>query len=193
MEKIMEKLKVLIGVDESNMTGSVRGFGRKMEWCPARDYLANPNEGRYLSEMVVYVGLPPNTEQFREKRAKKEKFVHYLRTKGFMVVIKEGHPAGIGEYKSNVDVLMSNDLLELASEIRPDIVVICSGDYEFGDLARRLRRKGIRVEVASVGDKLSNELKAAANSVIDLEPLLNQFERMDPQAGVIGTDAVFDL
>ncbi|MGB8805546.1 MAG: hypothetical protein WCC93_11525, partial [Chthoniobacterales bacterium] len=40
----------------------------------------------------------------------------------------------------------------------------------------KLRRHGIRVEVASVAANLGNTLRAAANDVIDLAPLFRTFE-----------------
>jgi uncharacterized LabA/DUF88 family protein len=42
----------------------------------------------------------------------------------------------------------------------------------------QLRRRGIRVEVASVSANLGSGLKSAANEVIDLAPLLATFEPM---------------
>jgi len=44
-----------------------------------------------------------------------------------------------------------------------------------------LRRRGIRVEVASVAANLGNLLKSAANDVIDLAPLFRMFEMMKVQ------------
>jgi uncharacterized LabA/DUF88 family protein len=42
----------------------------------------------------------------------------------------------------------------------------------------QLRRRGIRVEVASIGPNLGSGLKSAANRVIDLAPLFATFEMM---------------
>jgi uncharacterized LabA/DUF88 family protein len=93
-----------------------------------------------------------------------------------MVVTKDGAPAEEGHYKANVDVMMAIDALELSIEIRPDVVILVTGDADFAYLAIKLRRHGIRVEVASVAANLGNILKAAANDVIDLGPLFRTFE-----------------
>ncbi len=53
--------KVLILVDESNIGSSVRTAGRGLDWLKLREFLAGPNTGRDLIEMVVYAGLPPAT------------------------------------------------------------------------------------------------------------------------------------
>src|SRR5438874_6864912 len=173
--------RVLILVDESNVGSSVRTAGRGLDWIKLRDFLAGPATDRDLIEMVVYAGLPPATPAWQEERDKKNKFVHWLRSNGFMVVTKDGSPAEEGHYKANVDVMMALDALELSIEMRPDLVILVTGDADFAYLAIKLRRHGIRVEVASVAANLGNILRSAANEVIDLAPLFRTFEIMKVQ------------
>src|ERR1700751_3782420 len=168
--------RVLILVDESNVSSSVRTVGRGLDWIKLRDFLAGPNSGRDLIEIVVYAGLPPPIPAWQEERDKKNKFVHWLRSNGFMVVTKDGAPAEEGHYKANVDVMMAIDALELSIEIRPDVVILVTGDADFAYLATKLRRHAIRVEVASVAGNLGNILRSAANDVIDLAPLFRTFD-----------------
>jgi uncharacterized LabA/DUF88 family protein len=170
--------RLLVLVDESNIGSSVRTAGRGLDWLKLRDFLAGPDTERELIEMVVYAGLPPATPTWQEERDKKNKFMHWLRSNGFMVVTKDGAPAEEGHYKANVDVMMAIDALELSVEMRPDVVILVTGDADFAYLAVKLRRRGIRVEVASVAQNLGNILKSAANQVIDLEPLFRTFEMM---------------
>ncbi len=176
--------KLLVLVDESNIGSSVRTAGRGLDWLKLRDFLAGPNTGRELIEMVVYAGLPPAIPIWQEERDKKNKFVHWLRSNGFMVVTKDGSPAEEGHYKANVDVMMAIDALELSVEMRPDVVILVTGDTDFAYLAIKLRRRGIRVEVASVAQNLGNILRSAANEVIDLAPLFRTFEMMKIQDAV---------
>src|SRR5881398_4150143 len=173
--------RVLILVDESNVGSSVRTAGRGLDWIKLRDYLAGPATDRDLIEMVVYAGLPPATPAWQEERDKKNKFVHWLRSNGFMVVTKDGSPAEEGHYKANVDVMMAIDAVELSVEMRPDLVILVTGDADFAYLAIKLRRRGIRVEVASVAANLGNTLRSAANAVIDLAPLFRTFDIMKVQ------------
>jgi len=173
--------RVLILVDESNVGSSVRTAGRGLDWLKLREFLAGPNTGRDLIEMVVYAGLPPAIPTWQEERDKKNKFMHWLRSNGFMVVTKDGSPAEEGHYKANVDVMMAIDALELSVEMRPDVVILVTGDADFAYLAIKLRRRGIRVEVASVAANLGNLLKSAANDVIDLAPLFRTFEMVKVQ------------
>jgi uncharacterized LabA/DUF88 family protein len=74
--------------------------------------------------------------------------------------------------------LMAIDAVELSVEMRPDVVVLVTGDADFAHLALRLRRRGIRVEVASTAQTLGAGLKAAANEVVDLVPLFETFDLM---------------
>src|SRR5215831_4653512 len=173
--------RLLVLVDESNISSSVRTAGRGLDWLKLRDFLAGPTTGRELIEMVIYAGLPPAIPIWQEERDKKNKFMQWLRSNGFMVVTKDGSPAEEGRYKANVDVMMAIDALELSIEMRPDVVILVTGDADFAYLAIKLRRHGIRVEVASVAANLGNTLRSAANDVIDLAPLFRTFEIMKVQ------------
>jgi uncharacterized LabA/DUF88 family protein len=173
--------RVLVLVDESNVGSSVRTAGRGLDWLKLRDFLAGESTGRELIEMVVYAGLPPAIPAWQEERDKKNKFMHWLRSNGFMVVTKDGSPAEEGHYKANVDVMMAIDAVELSVEMRPDVVILVTGDADFSYLALQLRRRGIRVEVASVAQNLGSALKTTANAVIDLAPLFRTFEIMKVQ------------
>src|SRR5262245_43056356 len=78
--------RVLVLVDESNVLSSVRVVGRNLDWLKLRDYLVRPDEGRTLIEMVVYAGLPPAMPEWQAERDKKNKFLHWLRSNGFLVM-----------------------------------------------------------------------------------------------------------
>jgi len=167
--------KVLVFVDESNVTSSAKAANRKLDWLQLRDFLL---KGRELIEMVIYAGLPPAMAEWQHERDKKNKFLHWLRSHGFLVVTKEGSPGAEAHYKANVDVLMAIDAVELSVEVRPDVVVLVTGDADFAHLALQLRRRGIRVEAASTAQTLGAGLKTAVNEIIDLSPLLESFEAL---------------
>ncbi|MEA3207113.1 MAG: hypothetical protein QOE70_170 [Chthoniobacter sp.] len=174
----MKTSRVLIFVDESNVVSSARSAHRKLDWLKLRDHLTNAEKDRDLIEMVIYAGLPPAMTEWQAEREKKNKFLHWLRSHGFLVVAKDGSPAEEDHYKANVDVLMAIDAVELSVEMRPDVVVLVTGDADFAHLALQLRRRGIRVEVAAAAQALGSALKGAANAVIDLDPLFATFETL---------------
>jgi len=183
----------MVFVDEANVVSSARSFNRRFDWALLREYLASQSEGRELVEMVVYCGLPPMMDKFQGQREGKEKFIYWLKTNGFMVVTKVGAPTEGDHYRANIDVILAIDAVEMAMEVRPDIVVLGSGDADFAPLATALRRRGIRVEVASVAQSLGGELRASASGVIDLVPLFNKFDPLDDSvdAHAIGDNGVF--
>src|SRR6478736_2733099 len=113
--------RLLVLVDESNVGSSVRTAGRGLDWLRLREFLGGPETGRELIEMVVYAGLPPPIPLWQEERDKKNKFVYWLRSNGFLVVTKDGAPAEEGHYKANVDVMMAIEALELSVDIHPDV------------------------------------------------------------------------
>lgn len=183
---------VLALVDESNLMGASRTLNRRLDWLLLREYLIDPAAGREPLEFVIYVGLPPSMPAYQEQRDKKLKFVHWLRTNGFLVVIKDGSPAEDGRYKANMDVMMAIDGIALATEMRPDIVVLVTGDSDFGYLALTLRRRGIRVEVAAIAQTLGNELRASANTIIDLRDLFDRFEALHGDSQLSGGENLMD-
>ena len=176
--EVARRSLLLVLVDESNVGSSVRTAGRGLDWLRLREFLSGAETGRELIEMVVYAGLPPAIPLWQDERDKKNKFIHWLRSNGFLVVTKDGAPAEEGHYKANVDVMMAIDALELSVEMKPDVVILVSGDADFAYLATKLRRRGIRVEVASIAENLGGVLKSAANAVIDLAPLFRTFSLM---------------
>ncbi len=170
--------RVLIFVDEANVVASARTTNRNLDWIKLRESLTNRAAGRELIEMVVYAGLPPSMPEWQAERDRKNKFLHWLRAHGFLVVTKEGAPTEEKHYKANVDVLMAIDAVELSVEMRPNVVVLVTGDADFAHLALQLRRRGIRVEVAAAAQVLGSALRGCANEVIDLVPLFESFEVM---------------
>lgn len=185
--------RVLILADADNLYITAQNFNRKLDWLKLRDYLANPQEGRELIEMVIYMGLPPQREKFTEQRQAKEKFIYWAKSNGFLVIAKEGKMKG-EDYETDIDILMAMDALELAIAMQPDIVVLITGDSDFAYLTEKLRRRGIRVEIASIEQILGTELKLAASSVIDLIGIFDEFKQHKSR-GIfhrIGTQTIFD-
>jgi uncharacterized LabA/DUF88 family protein len=169
-------LRTLVLADEANVVASLRGVDRRADWLLLRDHVADPGRGRALIEFVLYAGLPPNIDayDYPRQRQRKEAFLQWAEHNGFLVVRKDGSPTEDGRYRANVDVLLAIDAVALALEMRPDVVVLMTGDADFAHLALTLRRRGIRVEVAALAQSLGARLRAAANGVIDLAELLDQ-------------------
>ena len=184
MTKSESKSRVLVFVDEANICLSAsRSYNKSIDWQLFRDYLAGYGDSpRELVEMVVYAGLPPATSEWIERRHAKRSYLQHLKSMGLMVFEKTGQPRGNGSYKANVDVVMAIDAMDLTQRIRPDIVVLVTGDADFAHLALTIRRQGIRVEVAALPHTLSGELRASANGLIDLTDLVMGLEDYRPSS-----------
>lgn len=164
-------------IDESNLMGAARLMGRYIDWIRLRHFLATTGRNRELTEILVYVGLPPNTVEWSEVRRRKEKFIAWLKYNRFIPITKDGTPTEGGRsFKSNSDVLMAADVMEWGLQSKPEVVILVTGDADFAYIANKLRRHGIRVEVAAIGDMLSQELRVSANEVIDLTYYMESLE-----------------
>jgi uncharacterized LabA/DUF88 family protein len=66
-----------------------------------------------------------------------------------MTILKEGVPRRNGYCKANVDVLMAKDVLDLVETTLPDVVLMVTGDSDFGSLAEKLRDRSCQLGKAS--------------------------------------------
>ncbi|NTW98394.1 MAG: NYN domain-containing protein [Geobacteraceae bacterium] len=128
------------------------------------DYLS---EGRFLIESYAYVPVDPRNEHGRDGA------IEQLWADGFMVNSKVGSVAG-DTYKCDFDVEITMDLMRTAHLMRPDIVVLCSGDADFLPVVHELRRLGVRVEIASFERSASRKLTAQSSGFISLDQWLTR-------------------
>lgn len=165
--------RTIILIDEGNLTGICSKLNRSIDWIKLREFLSRDRD---VLEVYVYAGLPPTSQEWAEFRQKRERFLHWLEAEGFYVVRKYGRPTTAQAYKANVDVMMAAEAIEMAIEVKPDVVIMVTGDGDFGFLACKMRRRGIRVEVAAFESNLGEDLKISANKVIDLGKVVKASE-----------------
>ena len=174
--------RVMIFVDQSNFYHAAQSQGRFADLIKLKEYLADPNQGRLLIEMVVYFGFPPVVRDmppnWRNVTDAMHKTKDVLEHNGIMTVVHHGKwtdndEDGNPRFSANVDVLMAMDALEFAIDVNPDVVVLVTGDQDFAYLAEKLRRKGIRVEAANVEKQMAANLKKSVNAFLDLKDFLN--------------------
>jgi uncharacterized LabA/DUF88 family protein len=161
--------RTIIVIDEGNLTGICGKLNRSIDWLHLREQLSM---GRDVIETFVFAGLPPTNAEWTEFRQKRERFLHWLESEAFFVVRKQGRPTTPQAYKANVDVMIAVEAIELASEVKPDVILLVSGDGDLGYLACKLRRRGIRVEVAAFAENLGEDLKISSNAFIDLNRII---------------------
>ena len=184
--------KTLIFIDEGNLTGICSKLNRSIDWLKLREQLSRDHD---VLEVFIYAGLPPSTAEWTEFRVKRERFLHWLESEAFYVVRKQGRPTTQQAYKANVDVMMATEAMELAIEVKPDTVIFVTGDGDFGFVACKLRRRGIRVEVAAFENNLGEDLRIAASGFIDLNRVIragdfksgsDDYPRAGVETGIVG-------
>jgi uncharacterized LabA/DUF88 family protein len=155
--------RMIIFMDFANIDAGSRRHGR-LDYGHLLNYLA---EGRFLIDAYNYVPIDPRRSHERER------FIDDLWQQGWNVQPKMGKIAG-DTYKCNVDVEMTIDMMRAAQEIRPDIIVLCSGDEDFLPVVLELRRMGIRTEVASFEQNVGRRLALQASGFISLDAYLGE-------------------
>lgn len=155
-------LKVLVAIDQANLYHQLKELGKKADFISLRNILVNPLDDRYEIDTYIYAPLPQNNAEGVIR------WHDWLRSQGFVVVSKRAKLLPDGSSKCNLDSELILDVMEICSEVHPDVVVLVSGDGDFASLCQRLRRKGIRVEVAGIEGSIASELRFAVHRVIDL-------------------------
>ncbi len=144
------------------------------------DILAYLSDGRFLVEAHAYFPIDPRNPHGKDRQ------IESLWKGGWLVHTKVGAIAG-DTYKCDFDVEITLDLMRTAEIVKPDIIVLLSGDKDFVPVMLELRQRGIRVEVAAFpGKNAAREVMLKASGFIDLDAYLN--EPPDNQAGELEKD-----
>ena len=154
----MEKLCIFN--DYANIQAGFQQLGAGVDEQGLLDYLS---EGRFLVEAHAFVPIDPRNPHGRDAA------IEELWRVGYLVHDKVGTFAGDG-YRCNLDVEMTLELMRTAEIVKPDIIVLISGDKDFIPVILELRRRGIRVEVAALPTiNAAREVMLKASGFIDLE------------------------
>jgi uncharacterized LabA/DUF88 family protein len=152
--------RVTVFLDYANINRSFEQFTNQMNYADLLDYLG---EGRFTVEAHAYVPIDPRNPHVRDHE------IDALWQAGYLVHQKVGSPIGTDGYKCDFDVEITMELMRTAEIVRPDIIVLASGDKDFVPVVLELRHRGIRVEVAAFGGiNAAQEMMQKASGFIDL-------------------------
>jgi uncharacterized LabA/DUF88 family protein len=135
----MAKEKVVLFLDYANVNRAAREKRYRLDYHHLLRYVG---EGRFLVDAHCYVPINPRNEH------RVDGVIEELWRSGYIVNTKMGTIAG-GTYKCNFDVEITMDVLKVVYQVRPDIIVLASGDADFVPLIQEVRKSGVRVEVAA--------------------------------------------
>lgn len=157
--------KVMVLVDANSVAGHARSVGRKVNFP---GLVGSFSQFGDIVETRIYVSLPP------ENFGGLLRYYDYLVHTGMKVIRKQGMrlPSGQISHNATKERLMM-DAMYISGSIRPDAVVLCSGNGAFVHLVLRLRRYGIRTIIASTPNRTSEELRSVANDFVDLTDFLS--------------------
>lgn len=154
----MDKEKVVFFLDFANINRAAREKRCRLDY---QDLLQYVGEGRFLLDARCYVPINPRNEH------RLDAAIEDLWSSGYMVTTKLGTIAG-GTYKCNFDVEIAIDVLKVVYQVKPDIIVLATGDADFIPLIMEVRRSGIRVEVAAFEETAGTEILLKCSGFIDL-------------------------
>jgi uncharacterized LabA/DUF88 family protein len=160
-------LKIAVFLDYANVNAASRDNDCRIDFGSLLYYLADETENRKLLYASAYVPIDPRQEHARDA------VIDHLWSNGYIVKTKVGIFAG-ESYKCDFDVEITIDMMQIACELKPDIIVLVSGDNDFVPVVLNIRNRGIRVEVAAFDNSMSNLLAKRCSGYIVLDKLRDQ-------------------
>ena len=154
----MEKEKVVFFLDYANINRAAREKRYHLDYHHLLQYMG---EERFLIDAHCYVPINPRNEH------RLDAVIEELWHSGYIVTTKVGTIAG-GTYKCNFDVEITMDILRVVYQIKPDIIVLASGDSDFVSLIQEVRKSGVRVEVAAFEETAGADIMSKCSGFIDL-------------------------
>ena len=154
----MEKEKVVFFLDYANINRAATEKRYRLDYCDLLHYVG---EDRFLIDAHCYVPINPRNEH------RLDGVIEELWRSGYIVTTKMGTIAG-GTYKCNFDVEITMDMLKAMYQVKPDIIVLASGDADFVSLIQEVRKSGVRVEVAAFEETAGADILLKCSGFIDL-------------------------
>ena len=165
----MEKIVVIN--DFANTNAACSNAKLKIEPSKLLDYVV---ADRFLIEAHSFVPIDPRNPQGMDAKIEEQW------NAGFLVHSKVGAFAG-NSYKCDYDVEITLALMRIAEQVKPDIIVLLSGDKDFIPVILELRHRGIRVEVGSFPRvSAAREIILKASGFIDLHEFVNERSHQEP-------------
>lgn len=174
----MDKEKVVFFLDYANINRAAREKRCRMDY---EDLLQYAGENRFLIDAHCYVPIDPRNEHRLDGE------IENLWRSGYIVTTKKGSIAG-GTYKCNFDVEITMDMLKVVYQVKPDIIVLATGDADFVTLIQEVRKSGVRVEVAAFPETAGRDILLKCSGFIDLAVYYEGY--LAAQHGDQGEDSV---
>ncbi|HEY1353487.1 MAG TPA: NYN domain-containing protein [Ktedonobacteraceae bacterium] len=150
--------RIVLFLDYANVNRAAGERGWRLDYADLLEYVS---DGRFLVEAHGYVPINPRCEH------RGDRDIEDLWQAGYLVHTKLGTLAG-GTYRCNFAVEIAMDMLKALFQVKPDIMVLASGDADFVPLIQESRQAGVRVEVAAFPQSAGAEIRLKCSGFIDL-------------------------
>ncbi len=160
-----ERPRVGIFVDVPNIVYAAERVRNPIDFGKLMEFLSRNRE---LVRASAYAPISDDPDAPLETQRFVEPFVGL----GYRIVTKPLKRYSDGSTKANFDVELAIDVLTMSDRL--DIVILVSGDGDFRRLVEIVASKGVRVEVVAFGGSTAAELRAVADSYIDIKDHLSE-------------------
>jgi uncharacterized LabA/DUF88 family protein len=172
--------RIALFIDGANLYSAARSLNADMDFKKLIEFFRSSG---VLVRAYYYTAIVEG-EEYSPIRP----LVDWLDYNGFTMVTKPvkryTDASGHTRTKGNMDVEIAVDMLSMAPNI--DHAVLFSGDGDFRSLVEAVQDKGVRVSVVSTlksqPPQAADELRRAADQVVDLSDLMDVFGRPSREA-----------
>lgn len=155
--------KVIIVLDYANINKAAQELRHEINY---RDLLGYLSEGRFLVDAHAFVPIDPRNEH------RMDQVIEDLWLSGYIVHSKVG-TIRAESYVCSLDVELAIQSMCIAHQVKPDIIVLATGDADCLPVVIELRKMGIRVEVASFQHSAAREMILKSSGFIRLDDCVN--------------------
>lgn len=194
--KFYSNERVALFIDGANLYSAARNLGFEIDY---RRLLEHFRKEAHLIRAFYYTALVEEADY-----SPLRPLIDWLDYNGYTMVTKPAKEytdaSGRRRFKSNMDIELAIDMMELAPHL--DHAVLFSGDGDFRRLVEAVQRKGVRVTVVATNRSqppmIADELRRQADTFVELMDLMPKISREggaqgggkesgNPRAGVNAT------
>lgn len=161
--------RICIFIDGANLWSSATELGIRIDYLKLLNYLTP--KGTYCVGARYFTAIDEDVDGNKRLHP----LLHFLSHNGFTVISKPAksyyRDGTERRVKGNMDVEFTIDVLEVGMWV--DRVVLVTGDGDFTELVRTLKRRGRRVTVVSSETLLSSDLRKEADEVVDISKIVS--------------------
>jgi uncharacterized LabA/DUF88 family protein len=180
MIRFLPRERTALFIDGGNFYAATRNLGLDIDYRKLLNYFA----ARTALLRAYYYSPLQETEEYSPLKP----LTDWLAYNGYSLVTKPpkeySDATGRRRFKSNMDVELAVDMLELAPRL--DHAVLFSGDSDFRYLIETVQRKGVRVSVVSTirasPPMVADELRRQADQFLELAEIAPEFTRQPQES-----------